>query len=138
MEPKGPKPADALVKTPTSGVKMERPEILISLAQVSHDTWRAQAHRYKKIPLEQLQAEPFADDHKRAADTLRELEEKKPATRDEAVALVATSSHNMWVEFQVGLGKSKSELDLNPNDHDRERAEDIVKALEALRVLSFT
>ncbi len=138
MEPKGPTTVRTMDDQPKTEAKLTSPELVSFIAEISHRTWMSQAHKYKGTPLDQLKKEPFPDDHKRAADALKELEEKKPKTRVEALSLVAASSHNMWVEFQVGLGKQKDDLDLNPNDHDRERAEDIVKALEVRGVLSFS
>ncbi len=117
---------------------MEKMERLDRLARVSHNTWMRQAAQSEKWKGQELPQEPFLDDRKRAADALRILEKNKPTTREEAVRLISISSHKMWMQYtDENKGKQMENLGPDPNDHDKERAEDIVSALESEGFLKF-
>ena len=137
MNSKEQKPLESVSRKTTPETRLNEQEILDLIAEVSHKTWMKQANRDKGTPLDRLSPEVSNGDRDRAADAWRALETEKPKTRAEAVTLLASRSHEMWLDFkrvQVTLEK----LDPNPNDHDRERAEDIIKALEIAGIpLSF-
>jgi|GEM_PF-6816536 len=111
-------------------------EILDLIAKISHETWMRQAFRDKKIPLGDLPREVSDSDKERAEDAWRALENDKPETREKAIDLLAKRSHEMWLAFKTKQSSIEG-LDPNPNNHDRERAEDIIRALEESGVLSF-
>ena len=118
-------------------IKLTKEQILNLIAETSHKTWMKQANRDKGTPMNNLSPEVSEGDRKRASDVWAALEAQKPATREAAVDLLAKRSHEMWLESKRVV-VSLEPLDLNPTDHDRERAEDIIKALEAEGVpLSF-
>lgn len=141
MESNRQKSSESLRKKKTRESKLNPLEILNLIAEVSHKTWMKQAAQAPKWEGKELPKEPFPDDHKRAEDAWKQLESFKPKTRERAVAVVAISSHLMWLAYKeserLKVGGPIEKLDPIPNDHDKERAEDIINALEARGVLSF-
>ncbi|MBI2627575.1 hypothetical protein HYW72_01445 [Candidatus Nomurabacteria bacterium] len=136
MKSKEAKPSEVGDNKTTPEAKLTKQEILDLIEKASHQTWMRQAHRDKGTNMDKLSQAVSDGDRERAADAWKELEKEKPKTRAEAVTLLARRSHEMWLAHKRVL-VSTEEFDLNPNDHDRERAEDIIKALEVRGVLSY-
>ena len=122
-------------------LKLSKTEILSLIAETCHRTYMIRRSAHKGIPIESIPKEVTSDDRERAEDAWKELRKHKGLTREQAISLVATSSHKMWLKHaerdSIKTSSPMPKLDLSPNEHDYERAEDIIKALEAKEVLHF-
>ena len=67
----------------SGAMTVSRGDLVAALARISHDTWRRQAHRDKRIPLDELSEDVHPHDLERAEDTVAELE-RLGVWRDEA------------------------------------------------------